>query len=139
MPPLPAPPELVAAYLLELAEERGRSVATIRLHKTALAAVHKAAVHEDPTLHTGLMKWKEWFGSRSAIPVLLLVMRVNLSQVQLIRHGGDKVRQLVFEQPLLESRRQQQSVVGAIVKVGLAHQRLHTLYAGHIIPALTVR
>ncbi len=48
VPPLPAPPELVAAYLLELAEERQLSVATIRLYKAALAAMHRAAGHDDP-------------------------------------------------------------------------------------------
>ena len=38
--PLPATPELVAAFLAELAEE-GKSVATLRLTKSALAAVHR--------------------------------------------------------------------------------------------------
>ena len=46
---LPASPALVAAYLAHLAEERRMSVATVRLHKAALAAVHKAAGHPDPT------------------------------------------------------------------------------------------
>ena len=46
---MPASPALVAAYLACLAEERRMSVATIRLHKAALAAVHKAAGHPDPT------------------------------------------------------------------------------------------
>ena len=46
---LPASPPLVAAYLAHLAEESQMSVATIRLHKAALAAVHKAAGHADPT------------------------------------------------------------------------------------------
>ena len=46
VPLLPAPPELVAAYLLELAEERQVSVATIRLHKAALATVHRSTGHE---------------------------------------------------------------------------------------------
>ena len=46
---LPASPPLVAAYLAYLAEERRLSVATVRLHKAALAAVHKAAGHPDPT------------------------------------------------------------------------------------------
>ena len=38
---LPATPELVAAFLAELAEE-GKSVATLRLTKSALAAVHRS-------------------------------------------------------------------------------------------------
>ena len=46
---LPASPPLVAAYLSHLAEDRRLSVATVRLHKAALAAVHKAAGHDDPT------------------------------------------------------------------------------------------
>ena len=49
VPSLPAPPELVAAYLLELNEEREMSVATIRLHKAAIAAIHRSTGHEDPT------------------------------------------------------------------------------------------
>ena len=46
---IPASPPLVAAYLAHLAEERRLSVATVRLHKAALAAVHKAAGLADPT------------------------------------------------------------------------------------------
>ena len=38
--PLPASPELVAAFLAELAEA-GKAVATLRLTKSALAAVHR--------------------------------------------------------------------------------------------------
>ena len=45
----PAAPPVVAAYLAHLAEERQMSVATIRLHKAALAAIHKAAGNPDPT------------------------------------------------------------------------------------------
>ena len=47
-PALPASPELAAAFLAELAEE-GRSVATLRLRKSALAKVHRSAGHPDPT------------------------------------------------------------------------------------------
>ena len=46
---MPASPPLIAAYLAHLAEERRLSVATVRLHKAALATVHKAAGHDDPT------------------------------------------------------------------------------------------
>ena len=46
---MPASPPLVAAYLAHLAEERRLSVATVKLHKAALAAVHKAHGHPDPT------------------------------------------------------------------------------------------
>ena len=53
---LPASPPLVAAYLAHLAEERRLSVATVRLHKAALAAVHKAAGHDDPTDNEGVRR-----------------------------------------------------------------------------------
>ena len=51
---LPASPPIVAAYLAHLAEERRLSVATIRLHKAGLAAIHKAAGHSDPTGNEGV-------------------------------------------------------------------------------------
>ena len=53
---LPASPQVAAAYLAHLAEDRGLSVATIRLHKAALAAVHKAHGHDDPTDHEGVRR-----------------------------------------------------------------------------------
>ena len=53
--PLPASPELVAAFLAELAEE-GKSVSTIRLTKSALAAVHRSTGHQDPTDNEGVRK-----------------------------------------------------------------------------------
>ena len=46
----------MAAYLLELAEECKLSVASIRLHKAALAAIHRSAGHEGPTLHEGVRR-----------------------------------------------------------------------------------
>ncbi len=46
---MPASPPIAAAYLAHLAEERRMSVATIRLHRAALAAIHKTAGHPDPT------------------------------------------------------------------------------------------
>ena len=51
---LPASPPLVAAYLAHLAEELRLSVATVRLNKAALAAVHRAAGHPDPTDNEGV-------------------------------------------------------------------------------------
>ena len=53
---MPASPPLVAAYLAWLAEERRRTVATIRLHKAALAAIHKAAGHPDPADNEGVRR-----------------------------------------------------------------------------------
>ena len=50
--PLPATPELLAAFLAELAED-GKSVATLRLTKSALAAVHRSTGHQDPTDNEG--------------------------------------------------------------------------------------
>ena len=52
---LPAPPELVAAFLAELAEA-GKSVATLRLAKSALAAVHRSTGNQDPTDNEGVRK-----------------------------------------------------------------------------------
>ena len=52
---LPATPELAAAFLAELAEE-GRSVATLRLQKAALAKVHRSAGHQDPTDNEGVKR-----------------------------------------------------------------------------------
>ena len=53
---LPASPALVAGYLSHLADERRLSVATVRLHKAALAAVHKANGHDDPTDNEGVKR-----------------------------------------------------------------------------------
>ena len=53
---LPASPQVVAAYLAHQAEERSLSVATIRLHKAALAAVHKTHGHDNPTDHEGVSR-----------------------------------------------------------------------------------
>ena len=55
IPALPATPELAAAFLAELAEE-GLSVATLRLTKSALAAVHRSTGHQDPTDNAGVKK-----------------------------------------------------------------------------------
>ena len=46
--PLPAAPDLVAAYL-EMLHADGLSLATIRQRRTSIAAVHKAAGQDDPT------------------------------------------------------------------------------------------
>ena len=53
---MPASPPLVAVYLAWLAEERRLSVATIRLHKAALAAIHWAAGHPDPADNEGVRR-----------------------------------------------------------------------------------
>ena len=53
---LPASPPLIAAYLAHLAEERRLSVATVRLHKAALAAIHKAHGPADPTDNEGVRR-----------------------------------------------------------------------------------
>ena len=50
---LPASPPLVAAYLSHLVEERRLAVATVRLHRAALAAMHRASGHPDPTDNEG--------------------------------------------------------------------------------------
>ena len=53
---MPASPPLVAAYLACLAEERRLSVATIRLHRAAVAAIHRAAGHPDPADNEGVRR-----------------------------------------------------------------------------------
>ena len=53
---MPASPTLVAAYLSHLVEERHFSVATVRLHRAALAAIHKAIGHKDPTENEGVRR-----------------------------------------------------------------------------------
>ncbi|MCY4365907.1 MAG: phage integrase N-terminal SAM-like domain-containing protein [Chloroflexi bacterium] len=53
---MPASPTLIAAYLSHLAEERRLSVATIRLHRAAIAAIYKAQGHEDPTDNEGVRR-----------------------------------------------------------------------------------
>ena len=53
---MPASPALVAAYLSHLVEERRFSVATVRLHRAALAAVHKTNGHADPTDNEGVRR-----------------------------------------------------------------------------------
>ena len=55
LPVLPAAPEVVAAFLTELAE-LGMAVSTLRLQKSALAAVHRAAGERDPTETEGVRK-----------------------------------------------------------------------------------
>ena len=61
--PLPATPELVAAFLAELVAaflaelaEEGKSVTTLRLTKSALDAVHRSTGHPDPTDNEGVRK-----------------------------------------------------------------------------------
>ena len=52
---LPATPELVAAFLAELAEA-GKSGATLRLTKSALAALRRSTGYQDPTDNEGVRK-----------------------------------------------------------------------------------
>ena len=58
VPSLPASPELVVAYLTELDQDRQLSVATIRLHKAALAAIHRSTAHQ------------VWFTGSAAAPAI---------------------------------------------------------------------
>ena len=53
--PLPATPDLAAAFLAELAEE-GKSVATIRLQKAALGRAQRSIGHPDPTDTEGVRR-----------------------------------------------------------------------------------
>ena len=53
---LPASPAVAAAYLSHLAQERKLSVTTVRLHRAALAAMHRASGHPDPTDNEGVRR-----------------------------------------------------------------------------------
>ena len=53
---MPASPALVAGYLSHLVEDRRLSVATVRIHRAAIAAVHKANGHADPTDNEGVRR-----------------------------------------------------------------------------------
>ena len=53
---MPASPALIATYLSHLAEDRRLSVATIRLHRAAIAAIHKSNGHQDPTDNEGVRR-----------------------------------------------------------------------------------
>ena len=51
---LAAAPEQVAAYLTELADTHRLSVATLRLHRSSVGAVHRNAGFDDRTAHGGV-------------------------------------------------------------------------------------
>ena len=53
---MPASPALVPAYLSRLVEEHHLTVATDRLHRAALAAIHKINGHSDPTDDEGFLE-----------------------------------------------------------------------------------
>ena len=76
--PLPARPELVAAFLAELAEE-GKSLATLRLTKSALAAVKATA--KTPRQHQGRARRGEsaWDAERRG--------RVDIALLSVLRDG----------------------------------------------------
>ena len=96
--PLPASPELVAAFLAELAEE-GKSVATLRLAKSALAAVHRSTGHQDPTDNEGVRKVMAGIArvngrpQRQAKPLTETALAaVKATAMQPRRHRGRAVR-----------------------------------------------
>ena len=62
--PLPASAEVVAAFLAE----RGFLVATLRLSKSALAAVHRATGHPDPTKVEGVRRVMAGIARRNGRP-----------------------------------------------------------------------
>ena len=95
---LPASPEQVAAFLAELAEE-GKSVATLRLAKSALAAVHRSTGHQEPTDNEGVRKVMAGIArvngrpQRHAKPLTETAMAaVKATAMQPRRHRGRAVR-----------------------------------------------
>ena len=96
--PLPATPELVAAFLAELAED-GKLVATLRLTKSALAAVHRSTGHQDPTDNEGVRKVMAGIArvngrpQRQAKPLTETALAaVKATAMQPRRHRGRTVR-----------------------------------------------
>ena len=97
--PLPASPELVAAFLAKLAEA-GKSVATLRLTKSALAAVHRSTGHQDPTDNEGVRKVMAGIArvngrpQRQAKPLTETALAaVKATAMQPRRHQGQAVRE----------------------------------------------
>ena len=70
-----------------------------------------------------------------AAPLLTLVAGGDGREVQLVQHVVDEISQMVLGQPLLQSRRQQQLLVGIVGTEGLARQPLHALDSPPIITA----
>ena len=97
--PLPASPPLIAAYLAHLAEERRLSVATVRLHKAALAAIHKAAGHPDPTDNEGVRRIMQGIarahgkGQKQAKPLTAEALAAVKATARGRRQLGDGKRQ----------------------------------------------
>ena len=96
--PLPASPELVAAFLAELAE-KGKAVATLRLTKSALAAVHRSTGYQDPTDNEGVKKVMAGIArvngrpQRQAKPLTETALAaVKATAMQPRRHQGRAVR-----------------------------------------------
>ena len=104
---LPASPPLVASYLAHLAEERRLSVATVRLHKAALAAVHKAAGQEDPTDNKGVRQIMQGIarahgkGQKQARPLTAEALAAVKATARGRRQLGDGKRQESAERGLL--------------------------------------
>ena len=96
---LPASPPLIAAYLAHLAQERRLSVATVRLHKAALAAIHKASGHEDPTDNEGVRRIMQGIarahgkGQRQARPLTAEALAAVKATARGRRQLGDGKRQ----------------------------------------------
>ena len=65
---LPAEPHIIAAYLSYLADEKGLSLATIKLHRSAIAAAHRRAGLEDKSDHEGVRRIMRAISRRYARP-----------------------------------------------------------------------
>ena len=75
---MPASPALIAAYLSHLAEDRRLSVATVRLHLAALAAIHKAAGHPDPTDNESVRQIMKGIARRHRLAEWLVVELLDM-------------------------------------------------------------
>ena len=65
---LPAEPHIIAAYLSHLADDKGLSLATIKLHRSAIAAAHRRAGLEDKSDHEGVRRVMRAISRRYARP-----------------------------------------------------------------------
>ena len=94
-PPAPA----TGLTTADLAQERRLSVATVRLHKAALAAIHKASGHEDPTDNEGVRRTMQGIarahgkGQRQARPLTAEALAAVKATARGRRQLGDGKRQ----------------------------------------------
>src|SRR2546425_9790170 len=71
-------------------------------------------------------------GSQSS-PVFALVAIVDLPQIQVMHHVGYKPRQMVFRQPILQTRRQKERLIQRTLAESLAHSGIKSKQRSNIV------